>query len=150
MEFVKPPESWGKNLSEYVETKDDSRVICLNSENKCPFLNKEKLCKLVLELGDETLSNTCKTFPREIHEFDNRVEYSLVSCCPEVIDMLNRQEKLTFDMNIEFRCQDTLFQIRQLLISIIQKQEYSLSESLMIGYYILQELIEERSLNWER
>ena len=139
-----------KNLSEYVETKDDSRVICLNSENKCPFLNKEKLCKLVLELGDETLSNTCKTFPREIHEFDNRVEYSLVSCCPEVIDMLNRQEKLTFDMNIEFRCQDTLFQIRQLLISIIQKQEYSLSESLMIGYYILQELIEGRSLNWER
>ena len=138
-----------KTLRKYVGSKDGSRVINLNSENKCPFLNKEKLCKLVLELGEDTLSKTCTIFPREIHEFDNRTEYSLVSCCPEVIDMLNNQEKIGFKMGEEFHCEDTLYQIRQLLISIIQNTEYSLSESLLIGYYILQELYEGKSLNWQ-
>ena len=48
----------------------------------CPFLNEDKLCRLVMQYGDEMLSETCQVFPREKHEFGERVEHILMPCCP--------------------------------------------------------------------
>ena len=62
------------SLDRYVTQKDGARVIALNEQKQCPFLKENKLCKLVLELGDEVLSETCASFPRQIHEFENRKE----------------------------------------------------------------------------
>ena len=65
-----------KNLDQYVEQKDGARVIALNEQKQCPFLNEQKLCNLVLNFGDEVLPETCAVFPRQIHEFEDRKEYS--------------------------------------------------------------------------
>ena len=62
-----------EKLSGYVRKKDGSRVIGLNKEKNCPFLNGKKLCRLVLTYGDEILSQTCQLFPREIHTFNEDV-----------------------------------------------------------------------------
>ena len=48
-----------EKLSGYVTKKDGGRVIGLNKEKNCPFLNGKKLCRLVLTYGDEILSQTC-------------------------------------------------------------------------------------------
>lgn len=83
-------------LTDLVTKKEGGRVIGLKEDHKCPFLNKNKLCKLVIGLGDQALSETCTLFPRQIHEFEDRVEYSVVACCPEVVDIINRKDKITF------------------------------------------------------
>ncbi len=80
-----------EKLTDYIEEKEGTSVIRLKENHKCPFLNEEKLCKLVIEYGEETLSKTCQLFPRQIHEFSDRTEYALVTCCPEVVDMLSKE-----------------------------------------------------------
>ena len=64
-----PPEDVSpqkKNLSAYTTKKDGGRVIELTEEHKCPFLNENKLCKLVTAYGENVLSETCAVFPREV------------------------------------------------------------------------------------
>ena len=41
-----------KNLSAYTIKKDGGRVIELKENHKCPFLNENKLCKLVTADND--------------------------------------------------------------------------------------------------
>ena len=91
-----PPEDVSpqkKNLSAYTTKKDGGRVIELTEEHKCPFLNENKLCKLVTAYGDNVLSETCAVFPREVHRFKTHEEETLMPCCPAVIDLL-REENL--------------------------------------------------------
>ena len=76
-----------KNLSAYTIKKDGQRVIGLDSDHRCPFLNSEKLCRLVVAYGDKVLSETCTTFPREEHRFPTHNEKMLMPCCPAVIDL---------------------------------------------------------------
>ena len=62
-------------------------MIALNSRHVCPFLEKNKLCRLVLEHGENAISETCQIFPRETHSFADHEEASLMPCCPAVIDL---------------------------------------------------------------
>lgn len=84
-----------ENLSTYTYMKDGIRVIRLDEEHRCPFLAKDKLCRLVLAYGDSILSETCTTFPREVHRFADHEEDTLMPGCPAVIDLW-RHKEITF------------------------------------------------------
>lgn len=84
-----------ENLSTYTCMKDGIRVIRLDEEHRCPFLAKDKLCRLVLAYGDSILSETCTTFPREVHRFADHEEDTLMPGCPAVIDLW-RHKEITF------------------------------------------------------
>ena len=68
--------------------KDGADVIRLDGGMQCPYLNEEKLCRLVLSQGEDAIPETCRVFPRQVHRFADRTEYALVTCCPEVVDGL--------------------------------------------------------------
>jgi lysine-N-methylase len=133
-------------LDQYVKQKDGTRVIALNEQKQCPFLNEQKLCNLVLNFGDEVLSETCAIFPRQIHEFADRKEYSLVSCCPEVVDLMNQQDKICFTKNMFDMDKDILLQIRTMMITIMQNQRFSISKSVMMIFYILLDIYQKESV----
>ena len=134
-------------LEKYVEQKDGARVITLNEHKRCPFLNEKKLCNLVLNFGDEVLSETCATFPRQIHEFADRKEYFLVSCCPEAVDLLNQQAKICFTQNIADLERDILFQIRAMMITMMQNQQFSISKNLMMIFFLLLDFHQMESIS---
>jgi len=133
-------------LDQYVKQKDGSLVIAMNEQKQCPFLNEQKLCNLVLNFGDEVLSETCAIFPRQIHEFADRKEYSLVSCCPEVVDLMNQQDKICFTKNMFDMDKDILLQIRTMMVTIMQNQRFSISKSVMIIFYILLDNYQKESV----
>jgi lysine-N-methylase len=133
-------------LNQYVKQEDGTRVIALNQHKQCPFLNEQKLCNLVLNFGDEVLSETCAIFPRQIHEFADRKEYSLVSCCPEVVDLMNQQDKICFTQNMSDMDGDILLQIRTMMITIMQNQHLSISKSMMMIFYILLDIHQTESV----
>lgn len=85
-----------ETLTKHIITKANQKMIRLNSDNQCPFLNDQKLCNLVIEHGDGMLSQTCARFPRQINDFTNRIEISLMSGCPAVIDQWNTVKRLEF------------------------------------------------------
>ncbi len=85
-----------KNLNAYTIHKDGERVIRLTPEHKCPFLNSDKLCKLVCTYDDTVLSRTCQDFPRELLRFRTHEEESLMAACPAVLDIWQELETLSF------------------------------------------------------
>ena len=128
-------------LSDYLTEKDDSQIICLKESMDCQFLNEQKLCDLVTEYGDAVLSKTCREFPRQIHEFEDRIEYSLTALCPVVIDLFYKTEEITFceeDARKE-ASEDWLLQMKNLLIDCMKDKSYTIEHALQMGFYLLLE-----------
>lgn len=142
-----------KKLSYFTTCKDNSRVIALNREHQCPFLNKEKLCELVTTYGDDILSETCSIFPREVHAYDDRKELTLMPSCPAVVDLLREQE--TFSL-MESKAlipeseTDTNTQIRSFFIDIMNRKDISPEMSLLMIFYLALDLLEKEPLTHEK
>ena len=65
---------------------------------RCAFLNEEDLCDLQTELGEDSLCDTCRMYPRHVEEYEDLREYSLSLSCPEAARMiLGCKEKVTFE-----------------------------------------------------
>lgn len=137
-------------LCHHVETEDSGHIISLKKDKKCPFLNKEKLCRVVLELGEDFLSETCTTFPRQINRFDDRTEYSLDPGCPAVVDLLHE------DLNAISFCAEgvqtssVLYLVRDMMLTMIEDENYSLTERMMMIFYVLLELLEQEEITEEK
>lgn len=56
-------------------------VVTLKEDTSCPFLTENKLCGLQLEYGEEILSQTCSTYPRQTYQIGNFFERSLTLTC---------------------------------------------------------------------
>lgn len=133
-----------RNLTDFLCQKDGGTVIGLDKEKRCPFLDENKLCKLVIQFGEETLSETCTLFPRQIHEFEHRMEYSLVACCPEIVETLKKQERITFTENLSaMEGQGVLFEVRNLMFSVLQEEAYPVAQALKMCFYILLDMYEK-------
>ena len=136
-----PPEDVSpqkKNLSAYTTKKDGGRVIELTEEHKCPFLNENKLCKLVTAYGDNVLSETCAVFPREVHRFKTHEEETLMPCCPAVIDLLREEGPQRI-----YAGETARFYIREKLTELFLDEDYRVEESLLCGFYIIRELFDK-------
>lgn len=124
--------------------------IALNDKRECPYLTKEKLCSLVIRHGDGVLSDTCAKFPREIHEFSNRIEKTLVSCCPVVVDFLNK-EKVQVVEDAPFSWGDTeeeqdeklLYDLRRDMMALLSGEQYDLTLAYRMLFYIQLDAMEQ-------
>ncbi len=154
-----PPETKPclSNLSEYTQRQIENYSIKLNENRKCPFLNENRLCRLVLNYGEECLSETCHTFPREKHELSNRTEYTLSVGCQRVLELL--WEKKAFciiteedEKAADFReaaCEavpeiaDYVFLIRDWFLQIASEPSLPLENAMKIIFYLILELNEQ-------
>ena len=62
-------------------------------EGRCPFLNKKNLCDIILELGEEALSEVCTQYPRFTLEYGNVMEKYMALSCEEVGRLVFESEK---------------------------------------------------------
>ena len=68
--------------------QEDEYTFFRLKNGQCPFLNKEKLCRLILGLGEDVLSVTCREHPRFWEEYGNYRETCLSISCPEAARLL--------------------------------------------------------------
>ena len=137
-----------KNLSAYTVKKDGMRVIVLDEKLRCPFLNEEKLCRLVCTFTDCVLSDTCTQFPREVHRFSTHEEETLMPCCPAVIDIWKDAEKIVFP-KVDREYKNLLFVIREHMMELLEDSTQRLEDQLKQGFYILLELNKQDSLTMQ-
>ena len=136
-------------LSQFVMKKDGGEIIELLPNMRCPFLEDTELCRLVLDYGEECLSETCHVFPRETHEFADRTERTLVSCCPEIVDRLYTLKELHFtnlpyqDRAFLLEGKDKLFQIRNIMMYWLQDASVSNEVNLKRCLFMLLDLLEK-------
>ncbi len=139
-------------LLEKVEVKDKKEVYFINKENHedCPFLDKQGLCDIVKNHGEEYLSLTCHTFPRIENVFDDRRELSLSCSCKEVVEIIsNLNKKINLSLENYIRINDDLseLRIREALIYIMQQENISLEYKLIICFEMLLSILENESFN---
>ena len=129
-------------LSDCICEKDKEKVIKLNEFRNCPFLSENKLCNLVIKHGERVIPHTCDIFPRQIHEFDNRTEYALVSCCPEVINLLNEADINDMTKELLAEQKDFMYNLRNLLIKEIIKSD-SVALGIKKGHFVLLDCLDK-------
>lgn len=75
-----------------------------DEDGRCMMLNKDNLCEMVLNMGEEHLCPTCALYPRHVEEFEGLREWSLSMSCPIAASLiLGRKEPVHF---IEERNED--------------------------------------------
>lgn len=65
----------------------------LAENERCPFLNGENLCEIILELGEDAICQICTDHPRFRTYLSERTEIGLGLCCEEAARLIiGRQE----------------------------------------------------------
>ena len=77
--------------------EDEGEHIFILKGNDCAFLNKNKMCDIYSELGEEALCYTCQQYPRYTEEYGSIREIGLSLSCPEAARIiLNDSKKVEF------------------------------------------------------
>ena len=77
----------GKRLKDNICRKKDGYYFD-TVEGRCPFLNDKGLCDIILEVGEDHLTDICKMHPRFVNEFQYHTEIGLGLCCEEAVSLI--------------------------------------------------------------
>ena len=87
----------GISAEDWICPRKDAYAVKLNSDGRCPMLNENNLCKVVLSLGPSYLSKVCNTYPRMIRQYGDVIEGFVTLSCFHVVDELMSMEKVYFN-----------------------------------------------------
>ena len=79
---------FGKRLNDGIVYSDNIPCFRLCENERCVFLNKDNLCDIYSELGEEYLCDICREHPRFYNFFENVTEMGLGLCCEKVCEMI--------------------------------------------------------------
>lgn len=121
---------FGKRLRNSIDYNEE--VFHQDELKRCAFLNKENLCDIYSNIGEEYLCDTCTNYPRHLEEFEGMNEMSLSISCPEVAKIiLDKVDKIDFFEeevdeleeeyeDFDFMFFDIVYNVRDVIIEIIQ------------------------------
>lgn len=109
--------------------------------NRCPFLNKENLCDIFINLGEDRLCDICREHPRFYNWFGDYTEVGLGLCCEEAERLLFSDSKpLTFVEEVHTDASDLLddeseeceqmLEERKAIFSILQNRKKNIGARL--------------------
>lgn len=79
--------------SEIVKAEDGSYCFRLSENERCPFLNENNLCDIIINCGENYLCDICREHPRFYEWFVGVTECGLGFCCEEVCRLLIENEE---------------------------------------------------------
>ena len=85
--YASVPGELGARLRENISAGEEPHFI-LGEGERCPFLNDENLCDLILQLGEEHLCGICTDHPRFRNELPGRIESGLGLTCEEAARLI--------------------------------------------------------------
>ena len=130
--------AFGERLRAGIEKTQEGANFRLCEDERCPFLTENGLCDIILNLGEEALSQICTDHPRFCSFYSDRTEIGLGLCCEEAGRLiLSREEKMKLvvlqddggEEPLSWE-EDRLFRIRKQLFDLAQDREKSISERL--------------------
>ncbi len=86
--------NFGKRIAEnLIESDDGSTCFRLCENERCAFLNKDNLCDIIINCGEDYLCDICREHPRFYEWFPGVTECGLGLCCEEVCRILLESEE---------------------------------------------------------
>ncbi len=113
----------------------------LQSDSRCPFLDSQGLCRLILEKGEDILCEICTQHPRFHNQYGNLRESGLGLCCEEAGRLLFSQKTPVSFLQTETEEMSPektpdwlpeLLTVREIAFSLLQNSTYSLKERLSL------------------
>ena len=138
------PGEFGDRLKRSIKEQNGNKYFVLSEDGRCSFLNKDNLCDIYINLGEEHLCHTCKTYPR-YHFTAGDIKFSGVTiACPVVAKyILEHEEPLRMYFSVDEKesseiseadrkVSDHAIDALSTAVGILQDREYSTSERLAI------------------
>jgi len=75
------PGEIGRRLAKNIADGEEGSCFRLGEGERCPFLNRDNLCDLILTLGEDALCQICDDHPRFRNFYADRTEIGLGLCC---------------------------------------------------------------------
>lgn len=82
-----------KIRSQIINSEDGSSCFKLSENERCPFLNENNLCDIIINCGEECLCDICREHPRFYEWFPGVTECGIGLCCEEVCRILLKNEE---------------------------------------------------------
>ena len=87
----------GERLKANITETEEEIYFNLREDKRCPFLNEDNLCDLILHLGEDSLCDICREHPRHYEWFGRYTEVGLGLCCEEAGRLIfSSPEKITY------------------------------------------------------
>lgn len=119
----------------------------------CPLLDENGLCQIVKSHGEEYLSITCHMFPRIENNFECKKELSLSCACPEVVELINSingKVNIILEDNTNSKSDLLELRIREAIINIMQRENFSLEDKLIVSFHMLLTILENEDFREDR
>lgn len=128
---------FGRRLSTNIEWTDTPHFK-LTKDERCPFLNQQNLCDIILNLGEESLCQICTDHPRFRSFFSDRTEIGFGLCCEaaakQVLDFKEKAEEVVLEEGTDNEplsaWEQTILSARQKLIAVAQDRSLPFSARL--------------------
>ena len=110
------------------------------TSDACAFLDKQGLCQIVKDHGEEYLSLTCHMFPRIENIFEDKKELSLSCACPQVVELISNltgRINVTSEDNVNLESHLSELKIREAVVNIIEQENFLLEDKMIISFEML-------------
>lgn len=126
--YMKQGGVMGQRFRESCTEFPTPHFVC-GSDGRCPFLNSDNLCDIIIELGEDHLCRICDAHPRFINELPGRLEYGLGLSCEEAARLiLGKTDTVTFGCDGDFAQSDEVIALRDDLVAVFQNRKLSVDE----------------------
>ncbi len=105
----------------------------LDDGERCPFLNEQGLCRIILEHGEEALCQICADHPRFRNFYSDRIEMGLGLCCEAAAELiLSQKEPMTLPAYAGSSTaeEQAFFDFRRKVFALLQDRSRSIEERL--------------------
>ena len=124
---------FGKRLRDNIIV-GDYNCFKMDKDDRCPFLNDENLCDIIINLGEDKIPYICTHHPRFYEWLYDRCEMGIGICCPEASRMLyESKEKIDIDVSYKMsnNMSDVVTYARETAFCILQNRELSIGDRMI-------------------
>lgn len=136
--YASLPGSLGEEIRASIATEDDCAHFRLAEHDRCPFLNNEGLCRMILGFGEDVLCQICRDHPRFYNEFSDHTEVGLGLSCEAAAQLILSQTSPLQFVTLEDDGADELsneyeqyiLSLRRQLLGLLEDESWSVEERL--------------------
>ena len=132
--YKKEKSSFATTLNKGINFKKSKFKV--DKQKRCAFLNKQGLCEIILNLGEQSLCQVCRDHPRFRSFFSDRIETGLGFCCEEAtrqillfegkIDAVPVSDNGASD-SLDYN-ENNILQFRESALNILQNRDLDINQ----------------------
>ena len=140
------PGPFGDRLRTNISHEGTPHFI-LGEDERCPFLNSDNLCDIILTLGEDHICEICSEHPRFHSYLSDRVESGLGLCCEEAGRLiLGKSDPVQLIFDAPETEPEDLITLRDEAMALLQDRSYALPERLNSMLALCDAILPERTM----